>query len=154
MVDLNTNNIQVGENGQVRFTGSASGIDTQAIVESTIRARRVQAVQYERQIAENTREVSALNELKTIATDFRNVTDRLRGSTSFFAENTFDKKQGFLSSASAPSAPSDHTPTAAGQLMGAAISEDAEVNTHTITIENTAKAHQLRSDAFTSRTDA
>ncbi len=153
MVDLNTNNVQVGPNGQVRFVGSASGIDTQAIVDNTIQARRAQAVQYERQISENTQEISALNELKTVATDFRNVTDRLRGSTSFFADNTFDKKQGFLTSASTSTAPGDHTPSEAGQLMGAAVSQKAQTGTHRITIEAVAQAHQLRSDALSSATD-
>jgi flagellar capping protein FliD len=54
----------VTENGRVRFSGFASGIDFQSAVEGIMEARRIPVDRLETKIEENTAKIDALNTLQ------------------------------------------------------------------------------------------
>lgn len=60
------------------FGGSASGIDTESLVESLVEAKRLPAVQLETRLEENAAKQSAIGDLKDILNRFKDTADLLR----------------------------------------------------------------------------
>ncbi|MDD9912141.1 MAG: flagellar filament capping protein FliD [Alphaproteobacteria bacterium] len=152
MVSLNTNNISIGSDGQVQFSGLSSGIDFQSIIDTTITAKRATAVSIENRIETNSQQMEDYASLKTLSETFQSSLDVLRGSTSFFGDDIFESKTSFFTSTAAAGAPASHEPSSAGELISASVASDAATGTHTITIQQIAKAHQVRSGAITDKT--
>lgn len=144
--------LNVDSSGRVSFSGATSGIDFKAIIDATIAAKRQPAVQIERRIANNTSKITDFNALKSLTTSLTAQLDKLRGSTSFFSTDSFNKRLAFTTSQSSADAAPTHTPSTAGNILGASVEAGAAKGTHTVEVLQTAKAHRISSDAITSTT--
>lgn len=145
---INTSMFTVDSNGKLNVGGIASGIDSKAIIDALVAARRQPAVQLEGKITANTDKISALGDFKTLVANVTAALNKLRanpGSTT----NVFDTK-----SVSGSVSASSGTPSDIDSLLVANVSPSAQNMTHTIKINSLAEAHQVRSDAFTSTTTA
>lgn len=151
---INTSGITVGTDGKVKISGFSSSIDSQAIIDAAVAARRVPAVKLEAKIADNQELLSAYGELKTLAGSMTTALDKLRGSNSFLSDNVFRSKSVAGSTAAGVSAPSGYVPSDISSLLSVSVEDSAQVANHTITIHQLAKADQLRSDSFSSKTAA
>lgn len=144
MVTLNSNSTLVsGSDGQLRFSGLTSGIDSQATIDAIMDARRLPAVQIENKITTNNQKITDFAEFKALATTFTDVLDELRAPNNFSSTDVFKTKLGFLTTANTVDPDT---------LVGTSIAETATTGTHTLTVQQIAVAHQVRSDAFTSTT--
>ena len=152
MESINLNNISLTDSGTVRFSGLSSGIDFQSAIDAIIQARRIQAVQIEDKITLNNEKVNYFALMKDLSADFASSLDVLRGSDSFFSTDVFDSKLGFATSQPTATAPGGHKPSPAVEILGVTVGADALVGTHTVEVVNIAKAHQLRSGAFSDKT--
>lgn len=153
-MDLNFNNLSTDSNGRLRFSGISSGIDTQNLVDSIITARRISAVSIEDKISVNETRTTAFNELQTLSKDFAEKLDVLRNPTSFLKTDIFDSKQAFTEARVKSSAPAGHVASQANAVLGVNITGEATNGTHVVEVVQLARAHQVRSDAISSKTDA
>lgn len=149
---VNTSGISVGDDGKVKISGFASSIDTKAIIDAAMAAKRIPAIKLEAKITANTTKAGVYTELKAKVASLTAALDKLRGSNSFFSDNVFKTKTASGSTAGGPSAPPGYTPSAIGDLLTVSVQNTAQAATHTITIHQLAKAHQVRSESFTSTT--
>jgi flagellar hook-associated protein 2 len=152
--NINTSGISVGDDGKVRISGFASSIDTKAIIDAAMAAKRIPAIKLEAKITANTTKAGVFNDLKSKVAALTTALDKLRGSNSFFSDNVFQNKTASGSTAAGPLADPGYTPSAIGDLLTVSVQKTAQVATHTITINQLAKAHQLRSESFSSTTTA
>ena len=85
--------------GTFRLTGTASDLDTSAIVEATYESKRFAAVRLERKIEVNDAKTAAYSDLRTNLSDLQNAVDGLRNPPGFLGveDNVFEQKQVFLS---------------------------------------------------------
>lgn len=151
---INTSGISVGDDGKVKISGFASSIDTQAIINAAITAKRIPAIKLEAKITANTTKVASYTELKGKVASLTTALDKLRGSNSFFSDNVFKTKTASGSTAAGPSAAPGYVPSAIGDLVTVSVQNTAQSATHSITINQLARAHQVRSDSFSSTTTA
>lgn len=151
-MDINFDNTSLTDSGNIRFSGLSSGIDFQSSIDAIMEAKRIPVTLIEEKITLNNAKSTALSELKALSATFAGTLDKLRGSTSFFAEDVFDTKISFLDTQSSATAPVGHTSSEAGTLLGAVVGKNAATGSHTVEIVQTAKAQQIRSDAFSSKT--
>ncbi|MFZ2587073.1 MAG: flagellar filament capping protein FliD [Alphaproteobacteria bacterium] len=152
---INTSGISVDSStGRVTLSGFASSIDTKAIIDAAITAKRIPAVKLETKITKNQSLIADYASLKTKMTSLTTALDKLRGSSSFLSDNVFKTKSASGATAAAVSAPSGYTPSDIGSLVSIAVTNTAQVATHTLNVQQLAKAHQVRSDSFTSTTAA
>ncbi|MCP5405130.1 MAG: flagellar filament capping protein FliD [Pseudomonadaceae bacterium] len=147
---INTSGISVGSDGKVKISGLSSSIDSQAIIDAAVTARRIPAVKLESKITANQDLISAYGELKTLASSVTTALDQLRGSNSFLSDNVFRKKSVSGSTLATDTAPATHVPSDISSLINVTVQNSAQNASHTITIQQLAKAHQLRSDSFSS----
>jgi flagellar hook-associated protein 2 len=152
MATINPSSLSVGADGKISFSGLTSGIDFQSIIDTSVQARRAQAIQIEQKIQSNTERISTFEELRTLSDTFRDTLDNLRGSTSFFATDVFKSKIALATSAAAATAPANYTPTEATSLMAATVTSDADAGAHKIIIQQLAKANQVRADVIDDKT--
>lgn len=145
---LNTTNFTVDANGKLKVGGIASGLDTEAIIEGLMTARRQPAVNIETKITANTAKISALSDFKTLVGSVTTSLDKLRGNPGN-SNNVFNSKTISGSTSAASGTPSD-----IDSLMIATVDSTAQNMSHTIKINTLAAAHQVRSDAFTSTSTA
>jgi flagellar hook-associated protein 2 len=153
MSSINLNNSSLTESGTLRFSGLSSGVDFQSTIDAIITARRQPITNIQDKITLTDSRKTAMQELQGLATTFTTSLNELRGNNSFFATDVFKTKQAFATSAPTDTAPGGHTPTAAGSLLGITTSTSAATGSHRITVQQVAKAHQIRSDSFNSLTD-
>ena len=153
-MDLNFNNLSTDSNGRLRFSGITSGIDTQGLVDSIIKSKRIVATQIEDKISVNETRVTAYNELKTLSANFAAQLDLLRNPSGYQANDIFESKVGFAESQSTSGAPSGHVPSAASAILGISMTNQADASSHVVEVVQTAKANQVRSDMFSSKTDS
>lgn len=144
--------LSVDSSGRVSFSGATSGVDFKAIIDATIAAKRQPAVQIEKRITNNTAKITEFNSLKSLTSTMTARLDKLRGSTSFFTDDAFDKRLAFATSQSSADAAPTHTPSAAGNILGVSVAAGSAKGLHTVEVLQTAKAHRLSSDAITSTT--
>ncbi|MGE0744963.1 MAG: flagellar filament capping protein FliD [Rhodospirillales bacterium] len=145
---LNLNSLSVDtKTGRVSFSGLSSGIDFQAAVDGIIAAKRIPVDRLEAQITSNKDKITALQSLRTGLTALKDALAGLRGAVSIGNQgNAFEAKQAFTSTSRADGAIASQ----AGNLIGATVSNAASSGNHTIEVLQTAKAHKLSSDKFTS----
>lgn len=151
---INTSGISVGPDGKISFSGISSGIDSKALIDAQVKARRASAVKLETGITKNNTLVKAYGELKTLTSKMTTALDKLRGSTAFTTTDVFKAKTASGTTAALPGAPAGYTPSSINDLMVASIDSKAAVGNHRISIKQLAQAHQLRGDVVTDKTTA
>ena len=152
MVDLNSAFTSQTESGVLRFSGLASGIDSQSTIDAIIQARRAPIVNIEDKIEANNNRVAAYEEFKSLATDFKSALNLLRGDNSFSNTDVFKQKLAFSTAAATDTAPADHTPSEASSILGVSTTNKVTEASHTVVVKQLAKANQIRTDAFNSKT--
>lgn len=132
--------------GTPRLAGTASKLDTEAVVEATYEARRLPAVRLEQRTTENEAKLIAFEELRTLLDDLKQAVDGLRNPPGFLGaqDNIFETKQAFFSSSTA-------TPPA--ELVGVAVANTAAAGSFDLTVKQLATAEKL-STASTAAADA
>lgn len=130
--------------GKLNVSGIASGIDTTAIINALIAAKRQPAVDMETKITANTAKISALNDFKTKMLAVTTALDKLRGNPGS-TTSVFDSKAVSGTTAAASGTPSD-----VDSLLIASVANTAQNMTHTIKINSLAAAQQIRSDSVAS----
>lgn len=145
---INTGNFTVDANGKLKVGGITSGLDTEAIIDGLMKARRMPAVNIETKITTNTTKISALSEFNSKVAGVTTALDALRGNPGN-SGNVFDTKKISGTVAAASGTPSD-----IDSLLVATVDSTAQNMSHTIKIEKLAAAHQIRSDMYTSTTTA
>lgn len=141
---INSSMFTVGTDGKLNVGGIASGINSKAIIDALMLAKRQPAVQIEAKITANTAKIGALTDFKTQTASVVSALDKLRanpGSTT----NVFNSKAVSGSTTAVSGTPSD-----VDSLMIASVGADAQNMTHTIKVRQLATAHQVRSDEFSS----
>ncbi len=143
---INSTSFTVGSDGKLNVGGIASGIDSKAIIDALMLAKRQPAVQIETKISVNASKISALGDFKTKVNAVTTALDKLRASPGS-STNVFDTKaiSGTTSAVSGTASDVD-------SLLIATVSASAQNMSHTIKVNSLAQAHQVRSDAFTSTT--
>ncbi len=150
MVDLNVNNLQIGEDGRVSFSGLNSGIDFQAAVDGIIAAKRIPVDRLEAKIETNQGKIDDLIVTRTLTTALQESLTDLHGAITFDNSGSlFAAKQAFASSSRADG----ETPSAPTNLVGVSVTSAAATGDHTIEVLQTARAHRIGSGEFTSTSD-
>jgi flagellar hook-associated protein 2 len=149
MSRINTNGISVGNDGKVRISGFSSSIDSKAIIDAQIAARRQPAVRLETRITQNTTLASAYGELKTLTGGLASSLNALRSAPGSSVD-VFNNKTATGSTAAAVGAPGGYVPSGINNLLLTSIGANAQNGTHTIKIQQTARAQQIRADAISS----
>lgn len=139
-----------GTDGTVSFldgsspilSGSFSKIDTAALIQASVLAKRLPADQLERQITENETRIAAYEELNGLLATLSSSLNGLRNPPGFTGlnSNTFEQKAVFLSS--------DST-TVATELLGVTAANTAITGTHEIIVDQIATAHKISSATIT-----
>ncbi len=145
-----TSTLRTDESGRVRFSGISSGIDFGQTVEDLIAAKRIPVDRIEADISSNQEKITALQELRTLL-------DGLQSSLSgLYGARTVDNSGDIFSnkSAFATTSRSDgQTAAQAANLIGVTVSPSASSGITEVEILQTARAHRIASDSFTSTTD-
>lgn len=146
-----TNSLKVDSNGHVSFSGLGSGIDWQSTVDAIIAARQVPIDSLKTTVTNNTDKINALKDLTTKLQALKNSLSSLYGAVTFQnAGNIFEAKQVFASTQRLDG----QTPSAAGNLVGATVTNAATTGIHTIEVLRTAQSQKIASDSFVSTTAA
>lgn len=132
--------------GKLNVSGIASGIDSTAIINALIAAKRQPAVDLETKITANTSKISALQDFKTKMLAVTTALDKLRGNPGS-TTSVFDSK-----SISGTTTAVSGTPSDIDSLVIASVSNTAQNISHTIKINSLASAQQIRSDSVSSTT--
>ncbi len=148
MSTINTNGIKVGDDGKVRISGLSSSIDSKAIIDAQVAARRQPAVRLETRITQNTTLAAAYTELKGLTADFAGSLNALRSAPGSSVD-VFNSKTASGSTAAAVGAPGGFVPSGINSLLLTSIGANAQNGTHTIKIQQVARAQQIRADAQT-----
>lgn len=88
---INSTSFTVGSDGKLNVGGIASGIDSKAIIDALMLAKRQPAVQIETKISVNASKISALGDFKTKVNAVTTALDKLRASPGS-STNVFDTK--------------------------------------------------------------
>jgi len=151
MEALNLNNVSIGNDGNVTFSGLSSGLDFEAIVEAIITAKQIPADRIALEISENADKIAEYRTFRNLLTQLRDSLSTLHGAVSI--GNTldiFEAKAAFASTTRSDG----QTPTAAANLVGMALTNDADLGSHTLEVLNIATAHKISSDVVASETTA
>lgn len=149
---INTTGITVGSDGKLQVSGFSSGIDWQSIVKAQIAAKRAPAVQMETKITANNTLISAYNDFKSKVGAVTTALDKLRAAPGS-STDVFSLKSVSGTSAPNDAAPLNYTATDVNNLIIASVSNTTPAGTHTLTVQQLATAHQVRSKDFASLTD-
>ena len=132
-----------GTQGTVSFlgnspllTGSFSGLDTAAIIESSMAVKRIPIDRLENKISQTDTRIAAFNEFKTLLSNLQSAVNGLRsppGSTGLLS-NVFEQKSTFVSSS---------TSTPATDILGATATNSAQAGKYEIQVEQLAQAHKV-----------
>lgn len=147
---INTQFGSTSRSGNARFSGIASGIDFQSAIDSIIAARRAPAVQLEAKMNVNTQKVRSYSQLSTLAATFKTQVDKLKGSTSFFADDVFKRRASFNTTRANVGAPVSHVPSSAASIASVTPANGAPVGKYTLRVTQLAQAHQIRADSVSS----
>ena len=143
---LNTSMFTVDSSGKLNVGGIASGINSKAIIDAQMQAKRMPVVQIEAKITSNTTKISALTDFKGKVSAVTTALNALRGNPGN-SSNVFDSKtiSGTTSAATGTASNID-------SLIMATVSSSAQNMSHTIKVNSLAAANQIRTDAFSSTT--
>ncbi len=139
---INSSMFTVGTDGKLNVGGIASGIDSKAIIDALMMAKRQPAVQIEAKITANATKISALSDFKGKMASVVSSLDALRAAPGS-STNVFNSK-----AVSGTTSATSGTPSGVDSLLIASVGADAQNMTHTIKVQQLATAHQVRSDAF------
>lgn len=150
MVDLNVNNLQIGEDGRVSFSGLGSGIDFEAAVDGIIAAKRIPIDRLEAKIETNAAKTADLGITRTLTTALQESLQQLHGAVTFdSSSNLFESKQAFASATRTDGA----SASAPVNILGVSVTSGATAANHTVEVIQTARAHRVGSDAISSTND-
>lgn len=132
-------------NGKTISSGTSSGLDTAAIMESLVNIKKLPITKLEDNIKLNQSKLSAFSEMRSLLTAFKTASDALRNPPGFnnASSNAFKTRQVFLSS---------NTAIPANTYIGVTAKSGAKVDNYTLTINHIAQAKTERSQSFTSKT--
>src|SRR5690606_23898814 len=134
---------RAGTQGTVSFvgnspllTGSFSGLDTAAIIEASMKVKRIPIDRLENKISQTETRITAFNEFKTLLSTLQSAVNGLRnppGSTGVLS-NVFEQKGVFVSS---------NTTTPATDILGATATNNAQAGKYQIEVLQVAQAHKV-----------
>jgi flagellar capping protein FliD len=126
---------------QTVLGGSASGLDTETLVNGLVETRRLPAVQLESRLEENAAQQSALSDLRQILSRFQDTADFLRNPPGVDndAENIFEYRSATLVS---------NTTVSADNYATAIASPGADVSSFDLTVEQLATFNTKVTDTF------
>lgn len=154
MSDINTNNVSFNDSGTAVISGVSSGIDSQGLIKSIIKAKSFEVDRIDTKIAANGSQISDMQEFQGLLSNFQSTLNSLRGGVGSTQLSAFDQKQVFSTSTVKAGAPVGHTASAAASIVSVNVDpKKAAVGEHTVEIVQLAKASQFRSDSFSSKTD-
>ncbi|MFO1069668.1 MAG: flagellar filament capping protein FliD [Geminicoccaceae bacterium] len=125
--------------GATRLSGSASGVDTEALIGALSDTRRLPAVRLENRITVNEARASAYGELRGLLATLRDSVAGLRNPPGFLGSrsNLFEAKEAYYSSS---------TTTSPASLMAVAADSSAATGRYEIVVQRLATAQKLAAD--------
>ncbi len=145
-----TSTLRTDENGRVRFSGISSGIDFGQTVEDLIAAKRIPVDRIEADMASNQERITALQELRTLLDGLQSSLSGLYGARTIDnSGDIFSQKSAFAST----SRSDGQAASQAGNLIGVTVSPTASSGITEVEILQTARAHRIASETFSSTTD-
>ncbi|AUG51991.1 flagellar filament capping protein FliD [Thalassospira marina] len=134
MSGVNLNNVYVGDNGRIQFSGLSSNIDFVDVVDQMMKARRIPADNLQKRIDSNDEKLTSLRELQDLVKDLQSSISNLYGAASFDkSKNTFASKQVFTSSADGNAA----------NLMSVSANNNAATGSYKFEISQIASKHKI-----------
>ncbi|MEO1090536.1 MAG: flagellar filament capping protein FliD [Pseudomonadota bacterium] len=132
-IDPNTNRVRVGS--------ISSGIDTEALTNALVDAKKIPALRLEQRISEGEAKVAAYGDLRSALRAMQSALDGLRNppGLSSVEDNLFERKEAFFSS---------NTTTSPASLLGIQASNRAATGSFDLVISGLATAHKVMSNAF------
>ena len=126
--------------GKTVTSGSASGLDTEALINSLVETRRLPAVALEGDIEFNNSQITAYNSLAEIVQRLQDSFNSLRNPSGFGSstQNVFDSRTTFLST---------NDGTNAGNYIGVSASDAAAIGKYTIDVNQLAQGAIYQTDA-------
>lgn len=130
--------------GKTVLSGTASGIDTNALVEALTKAKQLPATQMQDKITANQTKISALQTLKAALQNLQKSVDALRNPTFGSATtNAFSARQPFLSVTNGKTV---------SDFVGVSTGNGAPIGKYTLEVNELATAEVRQSGTFASRT--
>ena len=128
-------------------TSNYDDFDTASLVEAKLESRYNRIDSMETEVSDNETKIAAYEDLQGMLQDLTDALETLRGdpSSSGQSSNVFLDRTAYLTSS---------TSTSASTYMSATVEEGTDLDTHTITITQVAKANILGSSSQSSRYDA
>jgi flagellar hook-associated protein 2 len=129
--------------GAPRLTGTASNLDTQALIDALVQAKQQPAVQLKAKITKNEAKVAAYNDLKGILQKLQAAVAGLRNPPGILGvqDNLFEKKDVFYSS---------DTTTSPASLLSVTAANKVSPGKFSMVVQQLATARKLSGDAMTS----
>lgn len=144
---LNLGSLTVDSSGRAFLSGTGSGIDFSDAVEKIIEAKRQPAISLEAKVTANQAKIEAYKELRSTLNTFRDALAHLRGAITVDGTgDVFKSKSTFTSTFRVDG----QSPSAAGNLVGATVTNAAAKGVHEIEVRRVAAAHKVGSQAFAS----
>lgn len=133
--------------GKTVTSGSASGLDTESLINSLVDAKSIPLNKNEDSITLKTSQSSALSQYKLLLSNFQSAVDFLRNppGVSKDASNIFQYRTAFISASDGSSA---------SNYLGVSVEAGATVGSYDIIVDNLAKAATNTSISFASKSDA
>ncbi len=151
MDSLNLNNVSILPSGRVTFSGLTTGIDFQAIADAIIAAKQIPADRISLEISENSDKITEYQTFRDLLKQVKDTLSTLYGSVSLGNKNDiFQAKAAFASTSRTDGV----APSAAGNLAGFSLTNEASLGSHSLEVLNIAKAHKVSSDVVASETTA
>lgn len=148
---VNASNFTVDDSGRVSLSGLGSGIDYQAAVDSIIKAKRIPIDRLETRLTDVDTQITAYKSLNSLITATQSSLKNLRGAVTLDnSANAFAAKQAYASVSRSDAG----TPSAAANLIGVSLTNNAAAGSHSIEVLQTAAAHKISSNAYASTTAA
>lgn len=124
--------------GVTRFTGASSEIDTGALVDSLVEARRLPAVRLEAKITRNEAKIAAYDELRGLLQDLKSAVASLRNPPGLLGvrENLFERKEVYFSA---------DTATSPATLLGVSAGNEVPPGKFEVVVERLAAARKFSS---------
>jgi flagellar hook-associated protein 2 len=145
---LNLSNVSVDSStGKVSFSGLGSGLDYQSIIDGLIKAKTVPVDNLKTTITDNTKKITAYNDLKSLLQTLQDSLSKLRGAVSIDSStNAFQAKDVFASTTRSDG----QSPSSASNLVGVTVTNAATLGNHSIEVQRLATAHKLGTKAVSS----
>ena len=132
--------------GTTRLSGTASELDTEALVQAIYDAKRIPAVRLENRITTNEAKIAAYGEMRTLLGNLQSAAESLRNPPGFLGaqDNVFENKQAFFTSS---------TTTDPNTLLGLGVDNNAPAGSFELVVNQLASANKLSSASTTSESE-